>query len=494
MRPGRIVALFAGCLLVLPAIAILVGGALLGLGYVAERDDDGYFDVSLDRLQTTTPAITAEDADLRADPGSPDWVLDALDADVRLRVTGANSTDELFIGIAREADLDRYLSGVAHDELIDVNNDLEGQFTRRVGNMAVAAPTAQSFWVASASGVGEQELTWQATSGRWAAALMNADGAPGLAADVNVGAKAGFVLPLSLLMIGVGVLFTGIAGVLIAAGVRSPHGTTGRTAVGDPHPSFSEWAHPGPVALTARLDPALSRWMWLVKWFLAIPHFIALVFLWAIFAVLTIVAAVSILFTGRYPRGIFEFNVGVMRWTWRVTYYATTGGIGSDRYPPFSLSPEQGDHAELEIAYPETMSRPLVLVKWILAIPHLLILAVLAGSASWSTTEGNVNNGGSLLGVVVLIAGVLLLFTGQYPRSLFSLIIGLNRWMYRVIAYVALMTDEYPPFRLDQGGNEPDLPRTPPDPSADSSGASPDSVDLRSADAPELVDSDARQR
>ncbi len=494
MRPGRIVALIAGCLLVLPAVAILVGGVVLGLGYVAERDDDGYFDVSLDRLQSTTPAITAEDADLRADPGSPDWVLDALDADVRLRVTGANATDELFIGIAREADLDRYLSGVAHDELIDVNDDMEGQFTRRVGSMAVAAPTSQSFWVASASGVGEQELTWQATSGRWAAVLMNADGAPGLAADVNVGAKAGFVLPLSLLLIGVGVLFTGIAGVLITAGVRRPPEGADRSAIGDLHPSFSEWTHPGPVALTAQLDPALSRWMWLVKWFLAIPHFIALVFLWAIFAVLTIIAAVSILFTGRYPRGIFEFNVGVMRWTWRVTYYATTGGIGSDRYPPFSLSPEQGDHAELEIAYPETMSRPLVLVKWILAIPHLLIVAVLAGSGSWSTTEGNVNNGGSLLGLVVLIAGVVLLFTGRYPRSLFSLIIGLNRWIYRVIAYVALMTDEYPPFRLDQGGTEPDLPRTPPDPWASSSGAAPESVDLRGADGPEPVDSDARQR
>ncbi len=497
MRPGRIVALIAGCLLVLPAVAILVGGVLLGLGYVAERDDDGYFDVSLDRLQTTTPAITAEDADLRADPGSPNWVLDALDTDVRLRVTGANATDELFIGIAREADLDRYLAGVAHDELVEVNNDLEGQLTPRVGSQAIEAPTAQSFWVASSSGVGMQELTWEATSGRWAAALMNADGAPGLAADVNVGAKAGFILPLSLLMIGVGALFTGIAGVLIAAGARASHGTAARSTVGEPHPSFSEWTHPEPVALTAQLDPSLSRWRWLVKWFLAIPHFIALAFLWAIFVVLTIVAAVSILFSGRYPHGIFDFNVGVMRWTWRVSYYATTGGIGSDRYPPFSLSPEEGDHARLDIVYPEEMSRSLVLVKWILAIPHLVIVAVLAGSAGWSTTEGNVNNGGSLLGLLVFVAGIVLLFTGRYPKSLFSLIIGLNRWIYRVIAYVALMTDEYPPFRLDQGGSEPNWPPLPPEPSAGSPGTSLertslDRVDLRTATAPELVGSDAR--
>ena len=176
---------------------------------------------------------------------------------------------------------------------------------------------------------------------------------------------------------------------------------------------------------------------------------------------LTAVAGVAILFTGRYPRGIFTFNVGVLRWSWRVAYYATTGGIGTDRYPPFTLEPMPDDPAALDVAYPERLSRGLVLVKWwLLAIPHYLILALLLGSVRWTHLGDNplhVDPGGGagILGLLVLVAGVMLLVTAKYPQALFDLIVGLNRWVYRVIAYAALMTDEYPPFRLDQGGVEP---------------------------------------
>src|SRR3974377_2578173 len=80
-----------------------------------------------------------------------------------------------------------------------------------------------------------------------------------------------------------------------------------------------EMSAPGvyPVRVDASLDAPLSRWLWLVKWLLAIPHYIVLAFLWAGFVILSAVAWVAILATGRYPRGIFEFNVGVLRWTWR---------------------------------------------------------------------------------------------------------------------------------------------------------------------------------
>src|SRR5436309_8575602 len=133
---------------------------------------------------------------------------------------------------------------------------------------------------------------------------------------------------------------------------------------------------PYPVRLTGSLDEPLSRWLWLVKWLLAIPHFIILAFLWIAFAILWIVAFFAILFTGRYPRAIFDFNVGVLRWTWRVQYYAY-GALATDRYPPFSLRDDPAYPARLQVEYPQRLSRGLVLVKWwLLAIPHYLVVGL----------------------------------------------------------------------------------------------------------------------
>ncbi|EME55061.1 DUF4389 domain-containing protein [Amycolatopsis decaplanina] len=215
------------------------------------------------------------------------------------------------------------------------------------------------------------------------------------------------------------------------------------------------------VRVEASLDPDLSRWLWLVKWLLAIPHYLVLAVLWLAFVPLTVVAFFAILFTGRYPRAIFEFDVGVLRWTWRVQYY-TYAALGTDQYPPFTLADDPGYPARLEIDYPERLSRGLVLVKWwLLALPHYLLVGLFAGGGLWlwnTSDDGFRWGAGGLIGILVLIAAVILLVRGEYPKPIFDFVLGLDRWVIRVGAYAALMTDDYPPFRLDPGGTEPGPP------------------------------------
>jgi len=203
-----------------------------------------------------------------------------------------------------------------------------------------------------------------------------------------------------------------------------------------------------PARLEGRLERPISPWLWLVKWALLLPHFVVLVFLWLAVSVLTVVAGFAILFTGRYPRSIFEFNAGVMRWSWRVGFYGISA-FGTDRYPPFSLQPDPDYPADFAVDYPEHLSRGLVLVKWwLLAIPHYLIVAVFLGG--WGVRLASVG----LIALLAVIAMVINAFRHEYPRSIFDFVMGMNRWCYRVLAYAALMRDEYPPFRLDAGGSE----------------------------------------
>ena len=151
-----------------------------------------------------------------------------------------------------------------------------------------------------------------------------------------------------------------------------------------------------------------------------------------------IIAFFAILFTGKYPKSLFDFNVGVLRWSWRVGFYSYQA-LGTDRYPPFSLDPDQDYPADLDIQYPEKLSRRLVLVKWwLLAIPHYIVIGVFMGGGQ----------GGGLVFILAIIAAIVVLFTGKYPEDIFKLVVGMNRWSLRVGAYAFLMRDEYPPFRL----------------------------------------------
>ena len=215
-----------------------------------------------------------------------------------------------------------------------------------------------------------------------------------------------------------------------------------------------------PSRLDGVRDENLSRWLWLVKWLLAIPHYLILVFLWFAFAITTVIAGFAILFTGRYPHPLFTFNVGVLRWSWRVGFYSYSA-LGTDKYPPFTLA--RTDYpADFDIAYPERLNHGLVLVKWwLLAIPHYVLLGAISGPIyfwRWGWNADTAGTGISVMAALVFLAGVALLFTARYPVGIFNLVVGINRWIYRVIAYAALFRDEYPPFRLDQGPREPATP------------------------------------
>ena len=202
-----------------------------------------------------------------------------------------------------------------------------------------------------------------------------------------------------------------------------------------------------PLTFKADLSKPPSRALWLVKWLLLIPHYIVLALLWVAYTFVTIIAFFAILFTAKYPQKLFDFNVGVLRWTWRAGFYGYWI-LGTDEYPPFSL--KSTDYpADLDVEYPEKLSRGLIFVKWLLAAPHYLVLAPLTGLGQWAKADAGFPVIG-LIWVLAIIIAILLLFTKKYNKDIFKLNTGIVRWSLRVMVYVGLMTDQYPPFKLDE--------------------------------------------
>jgi hypothetical protein len=204
-------AVVAGAVALVVSLAVLaVGAALVGL-HATQRDDDGYYASGHNRLSTPTRALVSDNLDVGTD--APGWVFD----DGRfgnLRVTASGTAQEpVFVGIARTAAVNGYLRGVDREEITDFELDpFSVDSTRHRGTAVPAAPAAQSFWAASATGSGEQAIEWPVDEGDWSVVVMNADGTAGVATDVSVGAKLGFVLWL-----GVGILAAGA--MLLAAGL-----------------------------------------------------------------------------------------------------------------------------------------------------------------------------------------------------------------------------------------------------------------------------------
>jgi hypothetical protein len=185
-----------------------------------------------------------------------------------------------------------------------------------------------------------------------------------------------------------------------------------------------------PARFDVEYPERLSHWKVLVKWLLAFPHLIIVYLLQLVASLMVLVAFFAVLFTKKWPRGMFDFLVQIQRWTLNVATYAFT--LMRDEYPPFGG--EEGEYPlSFQVDYDENLSRWMIFVKWLLVLPHLIILTFLA-VAAW---------------VVLIIAWFAILFTGRYPRGMFDFVVGTLRWWIRVQAYAHwLMTDRYPPFSL----------------------------------------------
>ena len=184
-----------------------------------------------------------------------------------------------------------------------------------------------------------------------------------------------------------------------------------------------------PVTFEVEYPERLSRGLIFVKWLLAFPHWLIVGIFGYLVELTTFISWFAILFTGRYPRALFDLAVMYFRWNTRMLAYVA---LLRDEYPPFSGGAEPEYPVRLDIEYPERLSRLLIFVKWLLVIPHLLILALL----------------GLVAFLVYVIGWFAILFTGRLPRGLFDFLVGYGRWGLRVNAYILLLRDEYPPFSM----------------------------------------------
>jgi uncharacterized protein DUF4389 len=191
---------------------------------------------------------------------------------------------------------------------------------------------------------------------------------------------------------------------------------------------------PYPAQLEFNADRHITRWRPLVQWLFAIPQLMIASALRSLRQVLTLISLFTVLFTEQIPRALFDMIATTYRYEWRSLSYAL---FMHEDYPPFDFQPAAADdgvepHTALSISYPEHLNRWKPLYKWFLAIPHYVVLVVLAIAA-----------------VVEFVIGFFaVVFTGEYPEGARDFLVNVYRYALRVEAYVGLLTDTYPPFQL----------------------------------------------
>ena len=222
-------------------IALIVTGAVTGLlaaGFLAvggvalwgesEKDGDGYLSTDTHHFTAGTHALASESLDVDLDGAG--WLMDREDVgDVRVEVE-PRSGEEVFAGIAPTDQVSRYLSGVAHTSVSDVDSwpfDADYEEHAIAGERKPAPPAKQPIWTASAQGAGTQTLEWDVEDGDWSVVVMNADGSRGVDAEVEAGAKVPFLAEVGWTAAGTGAFLLIAAAALLVAGIRTPRYRSG---------------------------------------------------------------------------------------------------------------------------------------------------------------------------------------------------------------------------------------------------------------------------
>jgi hypothetical protein len=185
-----------------------------------------------------------------------------------------------------------------------------------------------------------------------------------------------------------------------------------------------------PVHLEIDHQEEYSRFMPLIKWLLAIPHYLVLFVLGIGALFVAFISFFAVLFTGRYPQGMFDYMVGVHRWGLRVVAYID---LMVDPYPPFTLADDPDYPVQFDVEYPEFVNRWRPLVHWLLVIPYAIAAYFIY----------------SLGRILVFFAFFTILFTKRYPEGMFDIVRISLRWLARANAYEYWMVTRYPPFIWD---------------------------------------------
>jgi hypothetical protein len=225
LTAGRIVLLIFAIILVIASIGLLIGGGFILAFDTGFKDSEGYYSTGSIPIESTSSAIITYPSDFQDDavwyrndssqqiPNTPEWYWENHTLSIKVEASSVISNKPIFIGVAREADLNNYLQGVSYDKFEDFSmHPYKVRLTQITGDKLPAAPSQQTFWVASASGTGTQTLKWDITSGSYSLVLMNADGSSSIDARVALGIK----IPEVLRSVGIGLLVGGIIFLIIS--------------------------------------------------------------------------------------------------------------------------------------------------------------------------------------------------------------------------------------------------------------------------------------